>query len=1009
MLTLHDSEQNHQSKNHASTDKKPFVQQQSFNILNYINRIEIVKEYRREYHANCPVCGDGGFKIDKATGKYQAFKCGCPLEKIREAIRPWSEVLEESKANQKPLRPKQYREWIYKARQGNTLIKVCRQDKGTKKPDRWQEHWNGQNWVSGYGHIKKEDIPIYRYREIREAIARGETIFVVEGEPCADLLWQLGIPATTNIGGSGKWLTSHTKDLEGAKSIVLSPDRDKPGVKHMETIASRIPSAKWLYPFPDSPLWNKELPANNGLDIFDWISDEKITLEDIFNSLEEQPRNLKLHNNNQNDNNIRQHPTCKTEPEDEVSIPFDKLLLEEIDNLVEQNFLKGELDAKIIALASNFSRGTKDIWKLYYSRAEELEQAENRETTKEEVNRLLKIQGYQLKLKNYLQPTLAEPLEKLAVYLGVNNATLLTSLLTTSASLLPIDTKLELIKATSFYARPILYAGICAPSGSGKSPAIKAILKPLFKLQEEEDRRYNLELEEYKQQLQEYKRHKNNPEVEEPEPPLPPREYFVADSTSEAIANIQNNQPNNGFLGYFDELKQLIGQSNSYRGGRGADIEKILSGRDGSGFKVNRASGKRISCPRSGYSILGGIQPDVLRKQMGELSDGNGFWARFIWVNQSMQGKPFPDEMTTDISPLLRSLYDFLGTIDNTFVLSQGAKEKYKDWYNFVEQQKLQEVKPALQAVWSKSQRLVGELALLIHCLTYAIYQQQPPKEVEPEILSSAISLAKFYLGQIKLIHADGESGDNSQPNNYTKLIELSKRKGWITARDVKAGSRNYRNKTPNQVRSLFREIEALGYGITQGTGSKLKWNYQTVDKVDTTDNSLGTVSTVKKTSETTTNSLSNNNLNQKLLTTVDGKKSSVITTNQSSQPKTVDTVDTNLAPPVEKSPSHHGHIKHLDLAQVSCPPRQSVDNKINTPVHKLSTENPLSSCSVRDKGCQQSVSSLLTENYSPQLNQAVDSSSTISSTRSTRSTVNLSDNIAPTDVSGLKKTRKEV
>ncbi len=340
---------------------------------------------------------------------------------------------------------------------------------------------------------------------------------------------------------------------------------------------------------------------------------------------------------------------------------------------------------------------------------------------------------------------MTDPLEKLATHLGVNNATLLTALLTTSASLLPINTKLELIKATSFYARPILYSGICAPSGSGKSPAFKAILDPLFELQKEEDSRYTLAEQEYKQSLKAHKKAKDS-NLEEPEAPPPPREYFVTDSTSEAIANIQNNQPNNGFLGYFDELKQLIGQSNSYRGGKGADFEKLLSGRDGSGFKVNRASGKRISCSRSGYSILGGIQPEVLRKQMGDFSDGNGFWARFIWVNQPMQRKPFPDdEVNINISSLLRSLYKFLGEIDNTFVLSPKAKEKYKDWYIYVEDRKLQEVKPALQAVWSKSQRLVGELALLLHCLTYAVEGQQPPSEVEPEILDAAIKLAKFY------------------------------------------------------------------------------------------------------------------------------------------------------------------------------------------------------------------------------------------------------------------------
>ncbi len=830
---------NHQQNNLSSVEENRRIEQQSidiqekfsklppFEILDYLNRLDVVKETPGEYHCKCPVCGDGGFKIERATGKYNAFKCGCDLKDIREAIRPWSEILEESGSTCKAIRPKQYREWIYQDRSGNPLIKVCRSDDGTGKTKIWQQHWDGSGWHKGYGNIKRENIPIYKYQEIKLAIARGEPIFVGEGESCADALWELGLAATTNIGGAGKWLASHTEDLAGTQLVILSPDRDKPGVKHMEEIARQLPQStqvKWLYSFPESPLW-KRLPPNKGLDVVDWLR-EGATKEDILAAIEDSSRQL---NQSITENNkVIPHPTADTrrtthagrETLPDVSLPVEQILIEQIDEILAENLSKGELDAKIIVLASNFSRGTKDIWKLYYSRSEELERVENLATTKEEVDRLLKIQNHQIKLRSYLQPQLAEPLEKLAKYLGVNNATLLTTLLTTSASLLPIDTKLELIKTTSFYARPILYSGICAPSGSSKSPAIKAILDPLFELQKEEDARNQELKEEYERDLKESKKIKNS-DFDEPEAPPPSREYFITDSTSEAIALIQNNQPNNGFLGYFDELKQLIGQSNSYRGGKGADIEKLLSGRDGSGFKVNRASGKRISCPRSGYSIIGGIQPEVLRKQMGDFSDGNGFWARFIWVNQPMQRKIFPDdEVDLDLSPLLRSLYEFLGTIDNTFVLSRKAKEKYRDWYEFVEDKKLQEARPALQAVWSKSQRLVGELALLLHCLTYAVYREQPPKFVEPEILSAAIRLAKFYIAQIELIHADGEPESSNQPNTYAKLIELSKRKGWITARDVKASIRSYRDKTPSQVRSLFREIESLGYGITQGVGS---------------------------------------------------------------------------------------------------------------------------------------------------------------------------------------------
>lgn len=159
---------------------------------------------------------------------------------------------------------------------------------------------------------KRQQIPIYRYQEIQKAIAQNKTIFIVEGESCADALWELGIPATTNIGGSKKWRDYHSQDLflssnSSLPLIVLCPDRDTPGVEHMDRINQHFPNALWLYAFPQSPLWNIALPDSNGLDIADWIdelknsyglSDEQIK-ETIFHSVENQSRHFQTQNSSE--------------------------------------------------------------------------------------------------------------------------------------------------------------------------------------------------------------------------------------------------------------------------------------------------------------------------------------------------------------------------------------------------------------------------------------------------------------------------------------------------------------------------------------------------------------------------------------------------------------------------------------------------------------------------------------------------------------------------------------
>jgi hypothetical protein len=188
----------------------------------------------------------------------------------------------------KSIRPKQTRYWEYPARDGSRLVRVCREDDGEGKKKIWQERWDKdkKRWLPGLG--KEEDtnkvdrasIPIYRYAEVREAIAKGEPVHTVEGEPCADIFWKLGLAATTNIGGGGKFTQSDAQDLQGAEVVVIVPDRDKKGIDHAEKVAEYFPDALWLYPFPESKVW-ENLPKDHGLDIADWVEHHNITAEDI--------------------------------------------------------------------------------------------------------------------------------------------------------------------------------------------------------------------------------------------------------------------------------------------------------------------------------------------------------------------------------------------------------------------------------------------------------------------------------------------------------------------------------------------------------------------------------------------------------------------------------------------------------------------------------------------------------------------------------------------------------
>jgi hypothetical protein len=58
-----------------------------------------------------------------------------------------------------------------------------------------------------------------------KAIADNRTIFIVEGEKTADALWRIGIPATCNAGGAGKWTPELNQYFRNADVVIL-PDQD---------------------------------------------------------------------------------------------------------------------------------------------------------------------------------------------------------------------------------------------------------------------------------------------------------------------------------------------------------------------------------------------------------------------------------------------------------------------------------------------------------------------------------------------------------------------------------------------------------------------------------------------------------------------------------------------------------------------------------------------------------------------------------------------------------------
>lgn len=140
-------------------------------------------------------------------------------------------------ASSEPARWRITKTWDYVDEAGELLFQVVRQENGERSADGKAEKKYLQRRKprpddepdkvkSGWVWTTKDcrQVP-YRLPEIMEAIAADVIIFTVEGEKAADALWDIGVPATTNARGAGKWPKELNEFFRDAR-IVSLPDND---------------------------------------------------------------------------------------------------------------------------------------------------------------------------------------------------------------------------------------------------------------------------------------------------------------------------------------------------------------------------------------------------------------------------------------------------------------------------------------------------------------------------------------------------------------------------------------------------------------------------------------------------------------------------------------------------------------------------------------------------------------------------------------------------------------
>ncbi len=121
--------------------------------------------------------------------------------------------------------------WNYQDTNGKLLAVVSRYDPPQGKQYR---PWDVQARAMQIPQIR----PLYNL----PTISQSDVVVLVEGEKCADALSQLGIVATTAMGGAGAAIDKTDWSVLTGKTVVVWPDHDDAGSKYADAVIVKLQS-----------------------------------------------------------------------------------------------------------------------------------------------------------------------------------------------------------------------------------------------------------------------------------------------------------------------------------------------------------------------------------------------------------------------------------------------------------------------------------------------------------------------------------------------------------------------------------------------------------------------------------------------------------------------------------------------------------------------------------------------------------------------------------------------
>ena len=311
-------------------------------------------------------------------------------------------------------------------------------------------------------------------------------------------------------------------------------------------------------------------------------------------------------------------------------------------------------------------------------------------------------------------------------------------------------------------------------------------------------------------------------------PPLQKR-LRIEDTTIEA-AQVVLEGSTEGILCYQDELSGFFGSLEKYSSGRGASTDRAfwLKSYNGGEYALNRVGRGTALIENLSVSLLGGIQPEPIRKIASEAQD-DGLLQRMLPVilKTAVMGKDVP---MPDVGRRYTDLVEYLNRLKQPGWLNMGTLQ-FDDAAQAIRRRQEERhlsltlaeiVSPKLASHIGKYDGIFARLCIIWHCVKHCTVDPIDNFEAGPPLAQqidagTAQEVAQF-MEQFLLPHAVAfYFGTLGLSDNHDRLCAianyiLAHQLDKITNRDVQRGDRAMRGLEDKDIRPLLEQLEAMGW-----------------------------------------------------------------------------------------------------------------------------------------------------------------------------------------------------